>query len=68
MDFTFRRIYRGSVQAVIFDLAGTTFDYGSCAPAGSFIELFQRHKMQITNHFMLEHTRGPVQKGFICVL
>ena len=48
MGFTFRRVYRGPVQAVIFDLAGTTVDYGSCAPAGSFIELFQRYDMQIT--------------------
>ncbi|MBD3184433.1 phosphonoacetaldehyde hydrolase [Candidatus Poribacteria bacterium] len=49
MDFVFRRIYRGPVKAVIFDLAGTTVDYGSCAPAGSFIELFKRHDIEITN-------------------
>jgi phosphonoacetaldehyde hydrolase len=48
MDFVFRRTYRGPVKAVIFDLAGTTVDYGSCAPAGAFVELFKRHNMEIT--------------------
>lgn len=48
MEFTFKRTYRGPVKAVIFDLAGTTVDYGSCAPAGAFVELFHRYKLEIT--------------------
>jgi len=49
MDFIFRRIYVGQVKAVIFDLAGTTVDYGSCAPAGVFVELFRNHGIEISN-------------------
>lgn len=48
MDFIFKRIYRGKVKAVILDLAGTKVDYGSCAPAGAFVELFQRHNIEIS--------------------
>jgi phosphonoacetaldehyde hydrolase len=33
---------------VILDMAGTIVDYGSCAPAGVFIELFRRHGIPIT--------------------
>ena len=32
MSFSYRRSYAGVLQAVIFDWAGTTVDYGSCAP------------------------------------
>jgi len=56
MNFIFRRTYCGPVKAVIFDLAGTTVDYGSCAPAGAFIELFRRHNIEISN----KQARGPM--------
>ena len=36
------------LRAVIFDLAGTLVDYGSCAPAGVFIEVFRRNGVKIT--------------------
>ncbi len=36
------------LRAVILDLAGTVVDYGSCAPAGVFIEVFKRHGVEIT--------------------
>jgi len=36
------------IKAVITDLAGTTIDYGSSAPAGAFIELFRRRNIHIT--------------------
>ncbi|SEA72831.1 phosphonoacetaldehyde hydrolase [Desulfuromusa kysingii] len=36
------------IKAVITDLAGTTIDFGSCAPAGAFIELFRRHRIQVS--------------------
>lgn len=41
---------------VIFDLAGTTVDYGSLAPARAFIELFSRHQISVTD----EQARGPM--------
>ena len=36
------------LRAVIFDWAGTLADYGSCAPAGVFVALFQRWRVPIT--------------------
>ena len=56
MDFIFRRIYKGAIKAVIFDLAGTVVDYGSCAPAGVFVELFRNHNIKISNN----QARGPM--------
>lgn len=47
--FTYKRIYRGPIKAIIFDLAGTIVDYGSCAPAGVFKELFAKYGIEITN-------------------
>jgi len=46
----------GPVRALITDLAGTAVDYGSSAPAGVFVQLFQRHGVPIT----LEQARGPM--------
>ena len=46
------------VRLVVFDLAGTTVDYGSRAPAGAFIELFARHGLQVTD----AQARGPMGK------
>jgi len=34
VSFRYCRSYAGRVQAVIFDWAGTTVDFGCCAPAG----------------------------------
>lgn len=48
--------YAGPVKAVISDLAGTTVDFGSCAPAGAFVELFQRHGIEATT----VEARGPM--------
>ncbi len=48
MDFVFRRAYRGRVQAVILDWAGTTVDYGSFAPTAVFLRLFESQDMTIT--------------------
>ena len=33
MIYTYRRIYRGPVQAALLDWAGTTMDFGCMAPA-----------------------------------
>lgn len=40
--------YIGSLQAVIFDWAGTTVDYGCFAPVAVFIKLFQQRGVSIT--------------------
>lgn len=47
--FSYTRTYRGPVKAVILDLAGTTIDYGSCAPAGAFVDLFQRYNIEVSS-------------------
>lgn len=46
----------GPLRLVIADLAGTTVDFGSCAPAGAFIELFARHGVTVSN----AEARGPM--------
>ena len=47
-QFTYQRRYRGKLQAVLFDWAGTTMDYGCCAPAVVFIEVYKRQGLEIT--------------------
>ena len=54
--YRFRRTYQSPIQAVIFDWAGTTVDYGSQAPARVFIEVFRRHGVAIT----IEEAREPM--------
>jgi len=56
MEANLSRAYRGPVRALIADLAGTTVDYGSCAPAGAFVELFARRGIKI----MLSQARAPM--------
>jgi phosphonoacetaldehyde hydrolase len=46
-------------QAVILDWAGTTVDYGSCAPATVFVEIFRRRGVQIT----VAEARGPMGRS-----
>lgn len=36
------------LRAVVFDWAGTLFDFGSLAPTGAFVELFARHGVTIS--------------------
>jgi phosphonoacetaldehyde hydrolase len=36
------------LKAVIFDWAGTMVDFGSIAPMGAFVKLFERHGIEIT--------------------
>lgn len=48
MDFVYRRSYRGRVRAVIFDLAGTTVDFGSRAPVSALLELLGRYGIELT--------------------
>lgn len=46
-------------KAVLFDWAGTTVDYGSCAPARVFIEVFRRRGVEITE----PEARGPMGRS-----
>ena len=39
MAFSYQRRYRGPIQAVLLDWAGTTMDYGCMAPAVVFVEV-----------------------------
>jgi phosphonoacetaldehyde hydrolase len=56
MSFTYQRQYRGKIQAVLLDWAGTTMDYGCMAPAVVFIEVFKRQGVPIT----MEEARAPM--------
>jgi phosphonoacetaldehyde hydrolase len=55
-DFRFERLYRGKLQGVILDWAGTTVDYGCMAPAAVFVEVFERQGVPIT----MEEAREPM--------
>lgn len=44
------------IEAVIFDWAGTTVDYGCFAPVRAFMEAFAHFKIQVT----MEETRKPM--------
>lgn len=56
MTFSYRRIYRGPVEAVILDWAGTTMDFGCLAPAVVFVEVFKRQGVPIS----MEEARVPM--------
>jgi phosphonoacetaldehyde hydrolase len=48
--------YRGPLQAVVFDWAGTTVDYGCIAPALVFVEAFRTQRVHLT----MDEVRGPM--------
>ena len=56
MSFTYERRYRGKIQAVLLDWAGTTMDHGCMAPAVVFIEVFKRQGVPIS----MEEARAPM--------
>ncbi|MDW8324929.1 MAG: phosphonoacetaldehyde hydrolase [Anaerolineales bacterium] len=56
MNFHFRRSYCGPLQAVLFDWAGTTVDYGCFSPTAPFIRVFAAHGVTVT----IEQARGPM--------
>ena len=56
MSFTYERRYRGKIQAVLLDWAGTTMDFGCMAPAVVFVEVFKRQGVPIT----MEEARAPM--------
>jgi len=50
------RHYNGAIQAVLFDWAGTTMDFGCMAPVQAFVEVFKRMQVPIT----VEEARAPM--------
>ena len=44
------------LTAVIFDWAGTILDFGSCAPMGAFVRLFEAFGIQLR----IDEARGPM--------
>ncbi len=56
MEYFFRRSYRGSLKAIIFDWAGTTIDYGCMAPTVAVMALFDNEGVPIT----IEEARTPM--------
>lgn len=50
------RPYRGKLQAVVFDWAGTIVDHGSRAPMGVFVEVFRRFGVEIS----IAEARAPM--------
>ncbi|QEI06369.1 phosphonoacetaldehyde hydrolase [Pigmentiphaga aceris] len=47
---------RTELSAVVFDWAGTIMDFGSCAPMGAFVRLFEQFGIDIS----IEQARGPM--------
>ncbi|RYF73046.1 MAG: phosphonoacetaldehyde hydrolase [Comamonadaceae bacterium] len=45
-----------TLSAVVFDWAGTIIDFGSCAPMGAFVRLFERFGVDLT----IDEARGPM--------
>src|SRR5262245_49629366 len=56
MSFSYKRVYRGPIEAVLLDWAGTTMDFGCMAPAVVFVEVFKRRQVPIT----MEEARAPM--------
>ena len=56
MTFSYARSYRGPIEAVLLDWAGTTMDFGCMAPAVVFLEIYRRRKVPIT----IEEARAPM--------
>jgi phosphonoacetaldehyde hydrolase len=42
------QVAKSGVRAVIFDVSGTTIDYGSRGPVVAFVELFKRHGVEVS--------------------
>src|SRR2546425_7658229 len=56
MTFSYRRTYRGPIQAALLDWAGTTMDFGCMAPAVVFVKVFERAGVPIS----MEEARAPM--------
>ena len=47
---------QSEIQLVVFDWAGTTIDFGSCAPASAFAKVFAAHGVEVSD----EEARRPM--------
>jgi len=56
VTFSYRRTYRGPIEAVLLDWAGATMDFGCMAPAVVFMQIYERKKVPIT----IEEARAPM--------
>jgi phosphonoacetaldehyde hydrolase len=56
VNFSYQRRYRGPIEAVLLDWAGTTMDFGCMAPAVVFVEVFKRKDVPIS----VEEARAPM--------
>ena len=56
MTYSYRRTYRGPIQAALLDWAGTTMDFGCMAPAVVFVKVFERAGVPIS----MEEARVPM--------
>ena len=56
MTFSYRRTYRGPIEAVLLDWAGTTMDFGCMAPAVVFMQIYERKGVPIT----IDEARAPM--------
>lgn len=56
MSFSYRRNYRGPIEAVLLDWAGTTMDFGCMAPTVVFVEVYARKNVPIT----IDEARAPM--------
>ena len=56
MSFSYRRTYRGAIEAVMLDWAGTTMDFGCMAPAIVFVQVYEHQRVPIT----MDEARAPM--------
>jgi phosphonoacetaldehyde hydrolase len=56
VTFSYRRTYRGPIEAVLLDWAGTTMDFGCMAPAVVFMQIYERKRVPIS----VEEARAPM--------
>ena len=55
-DFVYQRSYTGQVKGLILDWSGTTADAYVLAPAVVFVQVFQKHGVDVT----MSEARGPM--------
>jgi phosphonoacetaldehyde hydrolase len=55
-DYVYSRGYRGKVKGLVLDWSGTTADIYVLAPAVVFVEVFQKHGIEIS----MAEARGPM--------
>jgi phosphonoacetaldehyde hydrolase len=56
VTFSYRRTYRGPIEAVLLDWAGTTMDFGCMAPAVVFMQIYERKRVPIS----IDEARAPM--------